>query len=906
MEAMLLGGGDSDSDDDSAGEVEVIGGSGPVSMAPAAASIPIASIPVPQPIIQPTPVAAVPAAAAVSLQPAPVPRPMPVPAPIPIPVSRPAMAPVPMPIRNTAPVPSVNAPPPVARQIQQMPGPSGSSIPPHAIAMAGSRPVPTPQMSQNEKLKSLYKQSAPVASVAPAATTASRQPMQPQPHQTYQSQPPTNTSANMAISIEPTPLTVIQGKPQGVSVPSHQHPMHNHNRSIQQQQQHPQQQPQQQQQQQLQRPSVPQRTPSSSYPPYNRSGSSSSQADPHQSSKERKEQFLMFTKVLMKYLEQKDQSMHARAKEVIRDCAKKNKEGNPAYSSLSTSMQSHLKQLVGEIYWKKAEDYLRQYLHTQYVKKGVPHEEAKRKANATAQSAASPLALDGVIVPPSVPVGHQSRQHHVQPINSGQAIPPRRTSVVQPPPSTDLKSSTNAAVAAAAAQQQASYNAKIQQQREQEQARRTQEMKIAAQKAAATKKNSAAKNNLTVTNPISTVGSGGKTASGKSGKGVRPGAGGSTPAGSPPTKTKKTSKTKKPTPAASAAAAREAAALSVPKEYSDAMEMLDHVVDYDVSSCALILGKDSKKKGESIISEEQRKLLYHDFGITKIGPRKGLYGGRKQSESPTSVTSDTVGGTSAVPSFLKGWGERNIVSSRVAWAKLRLEEDDEQTIGGLSLPGSIVITATNSEALSSPSLSQSADVSDSTWFNDETAEDDETLALISEATQHYIKTALEGAMNSASKRLNLDGIRLWHQQHAVASMREAQVSDKSRDPPLHLRLGCDTRRQFSLLQGNAAKTYQRLEEALSRQEPIEMNSEAVYNATSMTELSKIPKISSAATKADYNAKRTYEIYGGKESGEPPVGRVPKKAKIMAKDFRVCLEESSFAVSRKRVTTSAFF
>jgi len=614
----------------------------------------------------------------------------------------------------------------------------------------------------------------------------------------------------------------------------------------------------------------------------------------------------------MKYLEQKDQSMHARAKEVIRDCAKKNKEGNPAYSSLSTSMQSHLKNLVGEIYWKKAEDYLRQYLHTQYVKKGVPHEEAKRKANATAQSAASPLALDGVTVPPSVPVGHQSRRHHVQPINSGHTIPPRRTSASQPTPSTDLKSSTNTAAAAAAAQQQASYNAKIQQQREQEQARRTQEMKVAAQKAAAAKKNSAAKNNPTVTNPINTVGSGAKTTSGKSGKGVRPGAGvgGSTPVGSPPiTKSKKTSKSKKATPAANAAAAREAAALSVPKEYSDAMEMLDHVVDYDVSSCALILGKDSKKKGESsIISEEQRKLLYHDFGITKIGPRKGLYSGsgRKQSESPMSVTSQTVGGTSSVPSFLKGWGDRNIVSSRVAWAKLRLEEDDEQTIGGLSLPGPKDITATNSDAVSSPSLSQNADVSDSTWFNDETAEDDETLALISEATQHYIKTVLEGAMNSASKRLNLDGIRLWHQQHAVASMREAQVSDKARDPPLHLRLGCDTRRQYSLLQGNAAKTYQRLEEALNRQDPREMNLESIYNATSMTELSKIPKISSAATKADYNAKRTYEIYGGKESGEPPVGRVPKKAKIMAKDFRVCLEESSFAVSRKRVTTSAFF
>ena len=71
-----------------------------------------------------------------------------------------------------------------------------------------------------------------------------------------------------------------------------------------------------------------------------------------------KEQFLMFRKVLMKYLKQKDQSMHACAKEVIRDCAKKNKEGNPAYSCLSISMQSHLKQLVGGIVLEEGREML--------------------------------------------------------------------------------------------------------------------------------------------------------------------------------------------------------------------------------------------------------------------------------------------------------------------------------------------------------------------------------------------------------------------------------------------------------------------------------------------------------------------------------------------------------------------
>merc|ERR1712238_441859 len=85
--------------------------------------------------------------------------------------------------------------------------------------------------------------------------------------------------------------------------------------------------------------------------------------------KSRKEKFLMFTRVLMKYLEQKNPEMHARAKAVIRQCANKNKEGDPNYASLSGSMQAALKKLVGSGYWKKAEDYLAQFLITQFEKR---------------------------------------------------------------------------------------------------------------------------------------------------------------------------------------------------------------------------------------------------------------------------------------------------------------------------------------------------------------------------------------------------------------------------------------------------------------------------------------------------------------------------------------------------------
>ena len=42
----------------------------------------------------------------------------------------------------------------------------------------------------------------------------------------------------------------------------------------------------------------------------------------------RKEQFLMFTRVLMKYLEQKDPAMHQHARASIKSCAEKHKTNN--------------------------------------------------------------------------------------------------------------------------------------------------------------------------------------------------------------------------------------------------------------------------------------------------------------------------------------------------------------------------------------------------------------------------------------------------------------------------------------------------------------------------------------------------------------------------------------------------
>ena len=92
--------------------------------------------------------------------------------------------------------------------------------------------------------------------------------------------------------------------------------------------------------------------------------------------KKEKEKFLMFTRfvrlmsrilnypaklifpattnprVLMKYLEQRDQDMHTRAKAQIKECYEKNKQGDPNFKSLTTSLKARLKQTVCDVYWK--------------------------------------------------------------------------------------------------------------------------------------------------------------------------------------------------------------------------------------------------------------------------------------------------------------------------------------------------------------------------------------------------------------------------------------------------------------------------------------------------------------------------------------------------------------------------
>lgn len=83
----------------------------------------------------------------------------------------------------------------------------------------------------------------------------------------------------------------------------------------------------------------------------------------------------IFIQVLVKYLQAKYTTMYAEAKKVILNCLKKNHDNVPGYSSLSASLLSHLRKLVGGSFWKEAEMYFVKYLRD---KKGMSLFQAER------------------------------------------------------------------------------------------------------------------------------------------------------------------------------------------------------------------------------------------------------------------------------------------------------------------------------------------------------------------------------------------------------------------------------------------------------------------------------------------------------------------------------------------------
>jgi len=271
-----------------------------------------------------------------------------------------------------------------------------------------------------------------------------------------------------------------------------------------------------------------------------------------------------------------------------------------------------------------------------------------------------------------------------------------------------------------------------------------------------------------------------------------------------------------------------------PKEYKELMQMVDQSVSYDYTTAGTLI---KANKTDLHVDDEQKRLLYGTFKPKPLPP---------QTQGPRP-----------------GWDKKNVFSARAAWARVRLPEQNVAPHGGPT---------------TGPSTPGQTPTS---WAHEQKAEQDEVLALLSEGCQHYLKDILQKAVHCSRQRQNVDGVRLWHQQHVCAVQGKAA--------PLSLRLGCDVTRQVAQVAGNAALTCKRMEEALERKSGVPasariLKDSTLQEATSMGDLALKPQLARGPANAELQARRCFEDYGGKHVSDPPLGRVPKKAKVEIVDL----------------------
>ena len=375
---------------------------------------------------------------------------------------------------------------------------------------------------------------------------------------------------------------------------------------------------------------------------------------------------------------------------------------------------------------------------------------------------------------------------------------------------------------------------------------------------------------------------------------------------------------------------RKLSSSTLQRDHRTLMETVDHAVAIDVQSLPHLLSS-KEHKFDVQLDEEQRVLLYGDKGEER----------RARVQEICRAARDAAGEQYAVtqqadrppplpwrlPAAYEGWGTNNVVTVRNAWAKIRLPESvvhkqkvkqkegsgtdgvAERLPSAEGFPPSAMRDGSvvgHGATETSPLIEE--DTTNHVWYDEQRATHDPTLALLSEAAEVFLKSAIEKAIGRARLRMNLDGVRLWHLMHARSAVQgvAAKTSSAGR-PQVLLRLGCDVQRQIALAEGNAAKTYQRMEEALSRRNDsnpaaasLDTNPRAMLaESSSMSDLSKRPPLKSAVKAADEDAKRKFAVFGGINSKEPPFGRVPKKAKVVLQD----IVEGSEIVGGRRRTSS---
>ena len=624
---------------------------------------------------------------------------------------------------------------------------------------------------------------------------------------------------------------------------------------------------------------------------------------------------------------QKDKRMHHQAKIIIKDCAERNKRQEPGYESVTESMKRRLKELVGDHYWKKANDYLIHFI------------EQKRRQHAAAAAGGSSSGGGSRSSGGSSSSAQQQQQQQLD------AHKRRRLKEQEDRERLRLQSLEKERLKKDQASKQrtavASPLVAIQQEIQEKREQITMQTAKVPTSSKASKSKSAARSTaaaIAANTTAATKGKGGGTKKAPRRK--------SAGESSTVTARRGSAAGSKTAAAASATAAAAAPVKRVvveepPREYKELMELIDHAVDYDWPSVGQLLGAKSDLK----LTEEEHLLLYGDLPEPSSKTKKRTSISKTSGKTPqgqdVSVKIEGQVDKKVNREVRPGWGRSNVLSARSAWARVRLRElkirkraasnpspivaggllslstsvarDQQLSTSAAAIP--IVDAATSTTSATKPEI-------EGYWVNEETAEQDAALSLLSAGCQIYLKGVLQKTIQCARQRQNLDGIRLWHQQYTFSKGTSTTSSninstalnlskdDKSKKPPLSLRLGCDVSRQVAQAQGNAAMTVKRMEEALERQTGIpmrarELNNDTLQEATSMGDLSWRPLLKEGAEKAEYQAKRSFEVFGGKEAKDPPLGRVPKKAKLQVEDLLMGSELSIGGPYHKAYTASSF-
>ncbi len=73
--------------------------------------------------------------------------------------------------------------------------------------------------------------------------------------------------------------------------------------------------------------------------------------------------FALFVKVLFKYLDASGEVfLSAQGRELVRTSTKMNRCGHPSYWPLLDTLEKRLRELVGEVHWRRSHAYMRYYL----------------------------------------------------------------------------------------------------------------------------------------------------------------------------------------------------------------------------------------------------------------------------------------------------------------------------------------------------------------------------------------------------------------------------------------------------------------------------------------------------------------------------------------------------------------